>query len=163
MKESPTEIAAGRYRCPTCGAMNQTSANPSNVLKCWLCTHSFTRDGTKVADNAVAEPRNPLEKQGVTFGLTTLMLIVTMAAIGFGIFRSAPGLGILFFVLLTPALVRAQIITMRQRELGVAQSVIEVFATFVVSLGVTMFVLGLVLIAAVIAFVGTCFYAFSQF
>lgn len=163
MNDSPLEIAAGTYRCPTCGAINQTSANPSDVLKCWLCSQAFKRDGTNVVDPTISGPRNPLDQQGATFGLTTIMIAVTLIAIGFGIFRIAPGLGFLFVVLLTPAFVRAQVIAMRHKNTGVPQTWQQHVGTFMTSLVGTLGVLILISIAAIVALFGTCIFLMTQF
>lgn len=152
-----------KLRCPNCGAVNPTAATPAGVLRCWLCTEPFQCETAEVADEEEHRERSPLERQGTTFGLTTIILVVTIAAIGFGIFRRSPAFGILFLVLLSPALVRTQVFASRRARSGVPLTKLQRFEMFVTSFSATLGVLFVITIAAIIAFLGTCFFLITQY
>ena len=156
----PAQLAVGgKYRCPYCDAINFTDAEPPPTLKCWMCAETYPREQ--------ARPINPAEdpdnKQGFVFGLTTLMLIVTLAAVGFGLFRSMPGLGAMFIVLLTAVMVRAQVESRRDRDKNPPLTWKQEFKAFFTSFATVLGIVFLIIIAIAIAFFGTCIFLMSQF
>lgn len=159
MNDSFLQPAGGKYRCPYCDAINFTQAPPPDTLKCWMCAETFPNDK--------ALPVGPAEdvpvEQNFVFGITSLMLVVTLAAVGFGLFRAMPGLGVLFLVVLTPALVRAQIVTRREQKLNAPLTKQQQFRAFFTSFATTMGVLALIGIGVVVALFGTCILLLTQF
>lgn len=106
-----------------------------------------------VSQEAAAAVTNlPSRSSGGSFGLMSLMMIMTLIAVCMGAFTVAPGLGILISVLATPALIRTVVVSMRQREQGIAPSPGDKFMLFVASLG-ALITAGMVAIAV---FFGTC-------
>lgn len=105
-KDRPAMTGQSR-KCPECDAENSPLAGC-----CWLCGASFAAKATE----ASAEPQPPGEAPtSTTFSLSTLFLVMTLAAVAAGAFAAAPGLGIVFLVVATPALVRTMVVTTRQQ------------------------------------------------
>ena len=163
MADSLEPITGEKLRCPNCGAVNPTAAPTTDVLKCWLCTEPFHRDAAKMTDETEPDQQTLLEKQGMTFGLTTVMLVVTLAAVGFGVFRNNPAIGVLFFIFVTPALIRTQVIAMRRQRSGVPVTALQRLELFMVSFSATFGIVIALTVAAAIALLGTCIILISQF
>ena len=133
--------------CPECGATKPLSRTKRS---CWLCGHSF--DGPSIT-TATAVPRASAVRQPQSFGLATLMLVVTLISVVMGLTALAPGLGILLIVLLTPAMVRTFGIVGRQKAKGRQVAAAHKIGTLFASLAVVT-VIGS---ASVGAFLVTCF------
>jgi hypothetical protein len=94
------------------------------------------------------ESRSP-----ITFGLDTLLLTVTLVAVCLGLGAFSPTLGILLAIVAGPAYIRTLVVVARRKQTGGESGVAGKIEVFFVSLTV-MFA---VAIAALVAFVGTCF------
>lgn len=125
--------------CPHCGA--ELAVGES---RCWLCLDARGDDR-----EAAAAPRDP---QRWTFGLSSLMLFVTLVAVTLGIAGLSPGLGVVFGVLVTPALIRTAVAARRARTAGDGMNVYEKAWAFLGSLGVVF----CTSLAAGAAFFATC-------
>lgn len=91
-------------RCPQCAAVNLQWDG-----KCWLCGHPLSAadaaiEATVVPQIAEAKPQ---------FGLSTLLLVVTVACICLGLIAIAPGLIVPLVAIVVPALVRSAVATSR--------------------------------------------------
>src|SRR4051812_25089350 len=95
---------ANTFPCPECGAVN-----PVGVSQCFLCGRKPDRRGAAIelpatftaSDIVTAQP----SARGMsTYSLSSLFLIVTLAAVCFGFIARAPGLAIPIVLLITPAL-----------------------------------------------------------
>jgi len=75
--------------CPHCSA-----ENPVNESSCGACSRGLT---------LYIGPANTFPRR---FGLGSLMVLVAVVAIGLGVFRASPGLGVLVLYLFTPAMIR---------------------------------------------------------
>jgi hypothetical protein len=98
--------------CPECWATNAPTAS-----KCWLCgrtawlaapaaTAAAEPKPNPTAAGTPSEPARPLEPPvgaGLNFNLATLLGVVTLGAVGFGLYSIHQGLGILFVVVMGPA------------------------------------------------------------
>lgn len=156
----PAQLAVGgKYRCPYCDAINFTDAEPPPTLKCWMCAETYPREQARPIDS----DEDPNKKQRFVFGLTSLMLVVTLAAVGFGLFRSMPGLGTMFIFLLTAVMVRAQVESRRDRDKHPPLTWKQEVKAFISSFATVLGVLFLVIIGIVIAFFGTCIFLMNQF
>ncbi len=133
--------------CPQCGAV------PAGKAKsCWLCHTALE----PIAAGA-AQPSAVLQSRGAyQFGLSTLMLTVTLFAVLCGVFKMAPGLGVVLAIVVTPALVRTGMAAARKKECGQPMTPSEKVGAFAGSVGVVS-VIG---IAAGVAFYTTCWVGF---
>ena len=75
MSEKPPVVV--RF-CPACSAQNSLDA-----AQCWLCRAEFLTD-----ESTVAPPRQPLSP--LSFTLSTLLVVVTLAAVIFGVAQERP-------------------------------------------------------------------------
>jgi hypothetical protein len=132
--------------CLDCGALNYTSAT-----KCYLCGEELT-PALPGTPPPLPTPL-PLETRGpLTYSLSTLFLIVTLAGVCFGLIAAAPGLGIPVTVLVIPAMIRTLAETRQQQRLGERPRTEDKIGNFFVSLAV-MFA---VIVAAGVAFFTAC-------
>jgi hypothetical protein len=87
------------------------------------------------------------------FSLASLMLVVTLAAVLFGVIAMRPGIGIALAVLSLPALVRTVGIQVRRREAGAPLAPLDRAMAFLASLAVAT----VIAVAAGASFVAICF------
>jgi hypothetical protein len=145
--------------CPHC-----SFAYRSRQGRCWLCGEPLP----PIDQAPLAVPREspPLDAEivenpyaappagvvgGWTFGLSSLFLIVTLAAVCLGVIGLAPGLGVPLLVVAVLALVRTLAVSRRQADAhGLTTG--EKIAAFVGSAGIVI----LILIASGIAFLTAC-------
>lgn len=126
-----TAPASQTPRCPECGAEHHAGAR-----RCWLC-------GAELAGEPSAAPASTsadTEATAATFSLSSLFLVMTLVAVCAGVFAAAPGLGIIFAVLATPALVRTIFITAKQKSRGTAVTPGQKIVRFLGSIGVVLLV-----------------------
>ncbi|HMC09993.1 MAG TPA: hypothetical protein VKH44_01835 [Pirellulaceae bacterium] len=153
--------------CP-CGA-----ENPSDAKSCWLCLRELPGETTPMpevpgggvwetddAQPSAAAPARvaPLHVpvSGVGGELPTLSLWLVLALMGFGIFFVAPGLAILFAIAIAPALVRTTLVVSRRSSQGKQVPGHRKVLLFIGSLGTSVIVLTVVLVAAVGSFCAVC-------
>ncbi|HEV3168281.1 MAG TPA: hypothetical protein VGZ22_30030 [Isosphaeraceae bacterium] len=128
--------------CPHCGAERL----PNSKL-CWIC-HQPPVSTIQPEDVRMASPVPPQR----TFSLSSLMLLIALVAVCFGVIREFPGLGVLMIIVLAPALVRTLRSVYKGKAEGQPLSPLQKVGTFAVSMA---FVL-LIMLAAGIAFFITC-------
>ena len=98
-----------RSFCPECGANVRTEAN-----RCWLCLRPLPPIEDSLPADAISLPTAP-SKPGsghgtqpsettAQFSLATILLVITLIAVCFGVFRISPGLGVIVAAIATPAL-----------------------------------------------------------
>ena len=96
--------------CPKCGAQ----LKPGHA-KCWLCI----ADARSRATAANLGKSRPIEPTGrFQYGISTLLLVITLVAILCSIIKMNPGLGIVVAILVIPALLRTCISAARSRAHG---------------------------------------------
>jgi hypothetical protein len=133
--QQPTEIA-----CVSCGA-----ANAPWDTQCWLCKHPLAGGGTAEGSVILAQAVEVKPQ----FGLSTILLVVTLLCICLGLISIAPGLIVPLVVIVAPALVRTAVAS---RLAGGPVSVGDKIATFSASLGIIV----LIWIAGLVAFGTAC-------
>jgi hypothetical protein len=126
--------------CISCGATNA----PWDT-QCWLCKHPLGGGG-KADDSVVLAQAVPVQTQ---FGLSTILLVITVLCICLGLISVAPGLIVPLVVIVAPALVRTAVAT---RLSSGPVSVGDKIATFSASLGIIV----LIWIAGLVAFGTAC-------
>lgn len=127
---------------------------------CWLCGAKLANQGhvpTAVPPRAIAPPSS----EPISFGLSTLMLIVTLAAVCFGLLVQAPGLAIPMCVLLIPVFVRTVMVVRRREASGLPVSPMQKVGMFLGSFGVASLLAVVVCVAAFCSFCGVCLLAVS--
>jgi hypothetical protein len=131
--------------CPECGAKAAINAS-----KCWICKRPLASDVPVTAELAggAAEHRATFQ-----FGISSIMLIITLAAVILGVWQMAPGIGIALAIVAIMALIPTCIISMQKGARGRPMTPSEKISLFMVWLGLA----AVVLIAAGIAFVITCY------
>jgi len=86
------------------------------------------------------------------FGLSSLLLITTLAAVVMSVSVMVPGIGIVLAIIATPALIRTYVLVQRSREDGKLASVQEKTLLFLACLGIS----ALIALATGAAFFVTC-------
>jgi hypothetical protein len=141
--------------CTGCGA-----ALSGTVSCCWLCGQ-VQADATAAASPlappaAAALPPPPAAAGPWTFSLSSLMLMMTLIAVCFGLGGVNPGLGIGVAILVTPAALRTAVAATRRRREGRGMTIDEKIAAFAASLGVVV----AIIVATGAAFYATCWAGF---
>jgi hypothetical protein len=88
----------------------------------------------------------------LTYSLSTLFLIVTLAGVCFGLIAAAPVLGIPVTVLIVPALIRTFTTARRQQARGERPTAEEKIGSFFASMGLIL----AIVMGAAIAFFAAC-------
>ena len=146
MDDRPTYATAV---CRECGA-----AYPLTGQKCWLCGADLPE---RAALTTAPRSENPFATSAHrTFSLSSLFLVMTLAAVCLGVFAAAPGLGVFLAIVSTPALARTVFVASRRKESGTEMSVGQKILAFTGALGVVAVTF---VTASVIAFFTACFAA----
>lgn len=133
--------------CRECGA-----AYPLAGQKCWLCGADLPE---RAAPSTGQASENPFAASAQrTFSLSSLFLVVTLAAVCLGVFAAAPGLGIFLAIISTPALARTAFVSSRRAQTGASMSVGQKLLSFAGALGIVAVT---VVTASGIAVLTTCF------
>lgn len=142
MDDRPTYAPAV---CRECGA-----AYPLTGQKCWLCGADLPE---RAALTTAPTSENPFAASAHrTFSLSSLFLVMTLAAVCLGVFAAAPGVGVALAIVATPALVRTMVVSSRGKARGSRLSPTEKVWTFAAS----ACLLVVVIAAAGIAFFYAC-------
>jgi len=137
----------GERTCIKCGAQQSRE-----MRTCWLCGALTTLNSHKPR---AVNPVRPAPDR-FSFSLSTLLLLMTLAAVCFGLLAEAPGLGVPLCVLLVPVLVRTAKVVRRREAAGVTVSRAEKIGLMATSLGVATVVAVVVAVAAFCSFCGVC-------
>src|SRR5882672_9411675 len=131
--------------CPDCGA-----SLAAGQARCWLCQRKASAPS---AENPYTPPR-PIASGNLPaqFSLSSLFLVMTLVAVCLGVFMQAPGLGVLFGIVATPALIRTMIAASYQRQAGAPLTALEKVGTFFIS----WFIMGAIGLASFVAFAVVC-------
>ncbi len=145
--------------CSNCGAQSEPG-----FAFCWLCKAKLTPQDDS-APPAVPPPLPPAHlsppPNEYSFGLSGLMLVVTLSAVFFGLFVAAPGLAILLAIPALPALIRTALVVNRRASLGRESSASERFALFFGSFGVSVVILLVVFVVGFGTFCAACLAMYS--
>lgn len=144
------DVATELKVCAACGAVNGADRSV-----CWLCNETLGAaqrgiPGGPVLQQLAYEPpqrsRPERERPDRTFSLMSLFLVLTIVAVGLGIASVAPGMLVLFLLIVVPALVRTQSAP-NSGALGFVGGFFEA--------------LGTVILFAMLVFVGACVALFA--
>ncbi|HWB11373.1 MAG TPA: hypothetical protein VG826_19240 [Pirellulales bacterium] len=147
-------------RCPECGAAYRLGGG-----RCWLCggrlpqhegQGALPRPAPASRYGEIIEAALVSQETAATFSLSSLFLVMTLAAVSAGAFAAAPGLGIFFVVIAAPALIRTIVIGSRRKRLGVATSRGEKIFNFLQSIGVMILILVCIVVALGVALFAAC-------
>lgn len=167
--------SAGHFVFCPCGA-----DNPSDAKICWLCLRELP--GVKTPDpgsyevgasetspsspvTSVWQPSVPSSPTATSpgwpaseapFALPTLALWMTLAVVGLGVFIIAPGLALILAIGVMPALVRTALVVGRRSKSGEQIPNVEKVLLFLGSLGTSVVVAVVVLVASVGSFCAVC-------
>ena len=135
-------VSTGSILCVDCGTTNDVGAKA-----CWLCGKELT------AGNTVAVPPDPTlaVSQAPQFDSTSLVLIITVFAVGIGVVAIEPGLIIPYIILAVPALISTHTKASKRRDENVPMSSGEKVLSFFVSAATIFAVIIGVLLAVAIA------------
>jgi hypothetical protein len=155
MSEIPSNgnLPRGQRVCPECGAISSLKAT-----KCYLCGRELAATETTVAESTISQSlgRGGTPKDAIrgpaTYSLSSLLIIVTVLCVFFGLIASAPGLGIPLAILVTPALVRTMTISRISKAEGISPSAELRIGAFFSSLAVMIGIF----VAASVAFFAAC-------
>lgn len=174
---TPGQAASDAIHCGECGAEN-LGANE----RCWLCYRPLVIIAS-LAPNSPAKspPVTPANRGNPALWTTAIMAIVLLTMVGVGAFASDFNVGVVYCVVMTPALVAGLItfaITTHRQSAAtgthtpgqlsrtpVAAGLRAFFASLAVTVAtlvVAAAVMVLVVVAAVIALVATCFSALGM-
>ncbi|MBM4003654.1 MAG: hypothetical protein FJ295_10260 [Planctomycetes bacterium] len=172
--------AADSGRRCACGAQNFLGDT-----HCWLCFQRLepanppavvlddsirprgTADGESpfstaqvVAPVSTMSPREPPDRAAAIaagqFSLATAFLLISLSAVGLGLFVAVPGLAIALAIAAFPALMRTVFLVQRRAKSGIRVSPQSKIALFCCSLGVSVVVLIVVMVTAVGTFCAVC-------
>lgn len=151
MNESSSAIASERA-CPHCGAELK-----SPWTECWLCGAPIRDDDVRPEAAAISPSRpRSTPRERVSFSLSTLMLVMTLATLACGLIVVAPGLGIVACILIAPVTVRTAMVVNRREAAGGRVSPGEKAMLFFSSFLVTSVIVAVVGVASVGTFCGVC-------
>jgi hypothetical protein len=146
--------------CQDCGAIN-----PGHNAQCWLCYHPLAGSappplpgaagGQVVSAELVGEPSLAVAAASM-LGLSVALLLV-----GIGAYLVEPGLAIVYAIVVVPPLLATLVTGLARRAGGRPLSLGSRVLTFFVSGVITVGVLGLLCIAAFVAFFVFCLVALS--
>lgn len=133
--------------CPSCGGENLARFD-----RCFLCDQPLFA-GTAGAENPWAAPAVELKPSSTTFTLGSLMLVIALIAVCLGVLVEIPGLGVVLLLVSTPALIRTLVAVSRSKAAGRPIGGWDKVVLFAGSL----WVVALIWLGSLIAFVATCF------
>ncbi len=155
-----TKPSSDDSHCPECGAVVG-----QGVVRCWLCGWQRDGDSASVSTQSVAPPVTPRPvDHGFSFSLETLMLVMTLSAVGMGAIVLFPGVGIILAIMLLPAFIRTAKVVRRRAEQGRAVGLWPRVALFFGSFTTALVIIVVVSVASVGTFCGLClgFYAVAE-
>jgi hypothetical protein len=152
-------------RCSQCGAWNHPGATV-----CFLCDHRLRPPGPEAKAEGPGSPPSPaptgpvkpyeapttLPASGLSFRLSSLLLVIAVTAVCLGVVQENQVLGIILTVAATPALVYTTVVAGRRQALGTPMSNLEKVATFMASLLGVVVIAVLTVVSAFIALFVTC-------
>jgi hypothetical protein len=130
--------AAPVRRCPKCGAQ----LRPAGTT-CWLCHAKMPPPGAGVIRASIVRERDDA-KRPLQYGLSSLLLLITFAAIICSLIKMNPGIGVAVAILAVPAVLRTVFTAFRRARRGDPMSVGSKAGVFLV----TMVMLVCVVVAA---------------
>jgi hypothetical protein len=142
--------------CRECGAVVTAEAS-----QCWLCSGALAPEAADAqpAEPSVASAQAPPDYQGraaLQFGLSSLMLVMTLFAVICGVFSISPGIGLAVCIVAAPALVRTCLVVARRKSRGRSVSGVQKTGMYLGSFLVTAIILSILGVVAFGTFFGVC-------
>jgi len=134
-------VSTGSILCVDCGTTNDAGAK-----SCWLCGQALTEDAVAISPYPALAVSRPAQ-----FDAASLVLIVTVFAVGIGVGAIEPGLLIPYIILAVPALVATHTKANKRRDENLPMSSGEKVLSFFVSAATIFAVIIGVLLAVAIA------------
>ena len=141
-----TRIKPGADKCPDCGAgvypeeqigvyakerkVVYTEERKTN--RCRLCGMRIE----PLSESRLAESMRPFDLFDPTYGLSTLMIMVALAAVLFGVYREWPGWAGILLAIVTPGLAATVVMSLKRRIRGHPMTGWQKLATFATAVGV---------------------------
>jgi hypothetical protein len=151
------------YPCPRC--RNPVRATSDRCGKCGLrakLVPAPQKTGTKSKEPEKTVAPDPVKAQIVdginpsSFGIASLLLTMTLIAVGLAIFIAAPGLGISMAILALPAFIRTLLVVRKRKILGRPVSTEAKVGLYLGSFGVTLVVTVVTIFASALTFCMSC-------
>jgi hypothetical protein len=152
---SPSSESGQTPVCAECGAQ-QTG----DVQQCWLCG-ARRGVGAEPLELSSGDFVGPPHVEHFSFALSTVMLIITLASVCFGLLAVAPGLAVPMCVLLVPVFVRTMMVVRRREVAGRAVSPLQKVGLFLGSFAVATILSVVIAVAAFCSFCGICLVVIS--
>lgn len=137
----------GEVTCGRCGA-----ANGRSVRVCWLCRGEIDA-GSPFASTHRSQYNARAAWQ---IGLGSVMATITLLAVLLGVFRIAPGLGVLLAIVVVPAWIRTTIMVGFRHNGRREMTTGERFALFANSVGATIGVLVIMMAVLISSLAALC-------
>jgi hypothetical protein len=139
--------------CAMCGAVVEAEAS-----RCWLCEHDL-RSGRVPPKRRV--PATVAGPDTTSAWIMNLLIVGLVMIVGIGLMQIAPGLAVLYGVLVLPGLATMFVVALRRRQDGRPQGFFARVGTFFLGVAVALFGIGALGIAAFVALALFCFYAMA--
>ncbi len=129
---------------PTC--WHCLAPNDPGASECWLCQR---RDWRKYPG---ARARSPVPARGPLSTIAGMMALIAVIGVAAALFRDAPGLSVLLFISIVPALLITEWKARRRRRRGETMSATE-RVVWIIALTIVMPILiGVAVVAAMFAY-----------
>jgi hypothetical protein len=138
------ETAVELISCPECGG-----ANPPAERRCWLCGHSLATGGAGRAAPSKSAADWVLSVTFAVVGIAVVLMLI-------GVAQESAGLAVGLALIAAVPLVSVAVASARGRARGASLTAGQKVAQFVVSLAIVLGVVGLLAVAAFIAFFIWC-------
>ncbi|MDH3719206.1 MAG: hypothetical protein OES79_13895 [Planctomycetota bacterium] len=154
MSSEPFDVGQDEV-CPECGARRAAADKI-----CWLCAAPLQRVTTPLEISA-RDLVGPPHIERFSFALSTVMLVITLASVCFGLLAVAPGLAVPMCVLLVPVFVRTMMVVRRREAAGMSVSPLQKVGLFLGSFAVATILSVVIAVAAFCSFCGVCLVVIS--
>jgi len=146
--------ASAGWRCSECGAESYWPSSP----RCWLCGGTVRlKKGTEKPVGAIVLDEPAADRRAALYAvLSTVLLVLALAAVLVGIWAMAPGLGIVLALLTLPTLIVSEYILQNMKRLGEPVGSAQKIAVFFHSFGLVVVLLVVTAIAGFVALIAIC-------
>jgi len=148
-QETPDVPMPVEGRCPRCGAAWRPGGD-----KCWLCylpaAKAFATESVELTP-VLSPPIEPVTLS-TSFSLASLLMVITLVSVVFGVSTFAPGVGIPLGVVLLVVWLKTAERAERRRKLGHALTWTETTQLFFASFGAALAMIAVVCAAGAKAF-----------
>jgi hypothetical protein len=141
--------------CSACGAVR-----PDRVSRCWLCRREVQAIDCPPVRAAAAEPI--ANRQPMSFSLATLMTVVAVVAVGFGLANWNISYAISYAMLVVVPLIAVAVRELHNRSGGREVTWSQRIATFFISIVIIQALAAALVVAGAIALCLACFATFAR-